>query len=160
MTTNRYLENRGWIDPLTLRINEHGYRECRYCGNSVLPPKRTFCSKQCVHEHRIRTSGSYLRQCVYARDRGMCAGCGVDTKIIARQLMDAENDLNELAKLRTQYNINTKRNITKMRKNGGGLWDADHIIDVQHGGGSCGLENIRTLCIQCHKKKTFEKKNI
>jgi hypothetical protein len=160
MTTNRYLENRGWIDPMTLRINEHGYRECRYCNQSIIPPKRTFCSKQCVHEYRLRSSGSYLRQCVYARDLGICAGCGVDTKFIARQLMDAMDNLDKLNELRTQYNIHNKRNITSLKKNGGGLWDADHIIDVQNGGGSCGLENIRTLCIKCHKKKTFEKKNI
>jgi 5-methylcytosine-specific restriction endonuclease McrA len=31
-------------------------------------------------------------------------------------------------------------------------WEADHIIPVSQGGGCCGLENYRTLCIPCHKK--------
>ena len=48
-----------------------------------------------------------------------------------------------------------KRKIWK-RKHGGGLWDADHIIAVKDGGGLCGLENIRTLCIKCHKNVTKE----
>lgn len=34
----------------------------------------------------------------------------------------------------------------------GGFWDADHIVTVKDGGGDCSLDNIRTLCIQCHKK--------
>lgn len=35
-------------------------------------------------------------------------------------------------------------------------WDADHIIPVCEGGGQCGIENYRTLCIPCHKKETKE----
>ena len=33
-------------------------------------------------------------------------------------------------------------------------WEADHIVPVVEGGGSCGLENIRTLCIPCHRRET------
>ena len=33
-------------------------------------------------------------------------------------------------------------------------WDADHITPVEHGGGSCGIENLQTLCHPCHKAKT------
>ena len=42
------------------------------------------------------------------------------------------------------------------KKFGGGLWDRDHIIPVKNGGGNCGLDNLRTLCIKCHKKVTKE----
>ena len=38
--------------------------------------------------------------------------------------------------------------------------DADHIKPVYEGGGSCGLDNIRTLCIACHKKNTTTKHDI
>ena len=34
------------------------------------------------------------------------------------------------------------------------LWEADHIVPVIEGGGECGLEGIRTLCVFCHKSET------
>jgi 5-methylcytosine-specific restriction endonuclease McrA len=33
-------------------------------------------------------------------------------------------------------------------------WEADHIIPVVRGGVGLGLDNIRILCTQCHKKET------
>ncbi len=36
------------------------------------------------------------------------------------------------------------------------LWDADHILPVAEGGGECDLDNIRTLCIRCHKAVTIQ----
>ena len=36
------------------------------------------------------------------------------------------------------------------------LWDADHILPVAEGGGECDLENIRTLCLICHRRVTQE----
>jgi len=35
-------------------------------------------------------------------------------------------------------------------------WDADHITPVEHGGGSCDLDNLQTLCHPCHKRKTAQ----
>jgi 5-methylcytosine-specific restriction enzyme A len=37
---------------------------------------------------------------------------------------------------------------------GGRQWDADHILPVVAGGGECGIENVRTLCIWCHRRET------
>jgi len=34
------------------------------------------------------------------------------------------------------------------------LWEADHIVPVCEGGGACGLDNLRTLCWQCHAGET------
>ena len=34
------------------------------------------------------------------------------------------------------------------------LWEMDHIVPVVEGGGSCGLDNLRTLCVACHRKET------
>ena len=36
------------------------------------------------------------------------------------------------------------------------LWDMDHIVPVVEGGGECDLDNLRTLCIWCHKRVTAE----
>lgn len=34
------------------------------------------------------------------------------------------------------------------------LWEADHIVAVVEGGGECGLEGFRTLCLRCHRLET------
>lgn len=34
------------------------------------------------------------------------------------------------------------------------LWEADHIVPVVEGGGECGLDGLRTLCLPCHKAET------
>lgn len=34
------------------------------------------------------------------------------------------------------------------------LFQADHIHPVSEGGGGCGLDNLRTLCVPCHKAVT------
>ncbi len=42
---------------------------------------------------------------------------------------------------------------TRMRKS---LWDADHILPVTEGGGECDVDNIRTLCLRCHRLVTAQ----
>lgn len=34
------------------------------------------------------------------------------------------------------------------------LWEMDHILPVVRGGGGCGLDNLRTLCLRCHRAET------
>ena len=60
---------------------------CRWCKGVVSGRRRTFCSDACVHEWRLRSSTSYLRECVLARDRGICALCGTDTVRRRREVM-------------------------------------------------------------------------
>ncbi len=36
----------------------------------------------------------------------------------------------------------------------GHAWHADHIKAVYEGGGACGMDNIRTLCVRCHAEVT------
>lgn len=87
------------------------------------------CSKECVHEHRLRSDPGYVRLKVWERDRGVCAGCGADT-------------MAEIPERR------------RRAKGSGHLWQADHITPVVEGGGECGLDNYRTLCTACHKRET------
>ena len=136
-----------------LEKNEEGLTKCRWCGKGVLPPRRTMCSKECVHELKLRSSGRYLRDQVYKRDRGVCSVCNTDTRVIAKKIL-VEVDKSKREEIMKENGISLKRKVWK-KKNGGGLWDADHIIAVKDGGGQCGLDNLRTLCIPCHKKVTF-----
>jgi len=97
-----------------------------------------------VHEWRLRSSTSYLRECVFARDRGICVLCRVDSVALRRRI------------LRLPFG----RRVIEMRSLGivrgrKSWWEADHILAVAEGGDSC-LDNIRTLCIPCHRGVTAE----
>lgn len=39
---------------------------------------------------------------------------------------------------------------------GQSYWQADHTVPVVEGGGLCGLEGLRSLCVPCHKQMTKE----
>jgi hypothetical protein len=59
---------------------------CRWCGLEVQGRRHTFCSDWCVHEWRLRTDPGYLREQVFARDRGRCALCHIDSVEAFRRL--------------------------------------------------------------------------
>jgi 5-methylcytosine-specific restriction protein A len=146
------------IDAKLLEKNEEGFVCCRWCNKSVKPPRKTMCSPECVHELSLRINGRYLRDCIYKRDKGICAMCNIDTKLTAKNLLllianKENNKEDKIEEYMKEYGISKKRKIW-IKKHGGGLWDGDHIIPVKDGGGLCGLENMRTLCIKCHKGVT------
>jgi 5-methylcytosine-specific restriction endonuclease McrA len=64
---------------------------------------------------------------VLARDHGICALCGLDTLARAHD-----------------------------RAHAGHTWEMDHVVPVCEGGGECGLDGLRTLCIACHRRVTAE----
>lgn len=117
----RTLATAGWVDQKALPRGPNGRACCRYCGNECAPPRLTFCSAACVHEHKIRSNPGYARLQVWKRDKGVCAIC--------------------------------KKACASISKSGT-EWQADHIVPVVEGGGSCGLENLRTLCTSCHAEET------
>lgn len=119
---------------------------CRWCELEILAKRRrTFCSDYCVHQWRLRTDPGYLRDQVFARDRGICASCQADTIAIYNALKRARGNA-RIAGL-SLYGMKT---ITSRRS----LWDADHIRPVAEGGGQCDLDNLRTLCLPCHREAT------
>jgi 5-methylcytosine-specific restriction enzyme A len=129
-----------------VRVGANGRGLCRWCGVEVSGRRRTFCSDPCVHEWRLRSSTSYLRDCVLERDRGVCAECGIDTLKLRRAVMR----LPFAARMKRIRELIDAGNFTKGRKS---WWEADHIIPVVEGGDS-SLDNIRTLCIACHRAET------
>jgi hypothetical protein len=136
-----------------IKYGENGYRLCRFCRKEVKPPKRTICSAVCLHEWKLRSDVKYLRDHVYQRDLGQCAICKIDTRYQKIKVEDlkrsaktsgANDELNQyLADIRVTPFESSKS-----------LWHADHILAVMDGGGQCGIDNIRTLCVSCHKGVT------
>jgi 5-methylcytosine-specific restriction enzyme A len=134
----------GWIRR-TGKRGPNGRGICRWCGSEVPIGRRTFCGDDCVHEWRLRTDPGYLRDQVLARDRGVCAVCGLDTLEFCRrlQLVPAR----KRRALRRQLDLHARRR---------SFWDADHILPVAEGGGECDLSNLRTLCLWCHQAHTAQ----
>ncbi len=113
---------------------------CRWCGAEVPKGRLTFCGAACVHEWKLRTDPGYLREQVFARDRGVCALCAVDTEALRKN----KRKLDYAVRKQFEKDWGLRRN----------LWDADHILPVCQGGGECDLGNMRTLCLKCHRQVT------
>ena len=129
-----------------LPTGPNGLPLCRWCELEILAKRRrTFCSDYCVHQWRLRTDPGYLRDQVFARDHGICHLCQADTVAIYAALKRARGNA-RIAGL-SLYGM---KSITSRRS----LWDADHILPVAEGGGQCDLDNLRTLCLPCHREVT------
>jgi 5-methylcytosine-specific restriction endonuclease McrA len=135
----------GWVDRKSIPRGPHGRGICRWCSLEVPRGRFTFCSEYCVHEWKLRSQPGYLRDQVFLRDRGVCAACATDTIAALRQLRSSRGARRQA--LLQQWRLGKRR-----RKS---LWDADHIIPVIEGGGECDLDNLRTLCLRCHRAATL-----
>ena len=143
MSTSRSMPG-GFADVVLLAKGQNGRTLCRLCALEVPLGRRTFCSEWCVHEWRLRSDPGYLREQVLLRDRGICAICSTDTGVAFL----------ELKRSRGGRRLALLEHWGLRRINRKTLWDADHILPVAEGGGECDLENIRTLCLICHREQT------
>jgi 5-methylcytosine-specific restriction protein A len=140
MSTARSMPG-GWIDRRKTPRGPNVRGLCRWCSLEVPPRRFTYCS-----EWKLRSQPGYLREQILKRDRGRCAHCGIDT-IQEHFRLKRARGASRVALLR-HWGMKTR-----MRKS---LWDADHILPVAEGGGECDVDNIRTLCLRCHRCVTME----
>jgi 5-methylcytosine-specific restriction enzyme A len=138
----------GWVDRKAVPRGPNGRGLCRWCSLEVPRGRYTFCSEFCVHEWKLRSQPAYLREQVFLRDRGICSACAIDTTREAQKLRYARGE-NRVALL-VHWGLR--------RRSRKSLWDADHIVPVIEGGGECDLENMRTMCLRCHRQATLELK--
>jgi 5-methylcytosine-specific restriction endonuclease McrA len=132
----------GWANRDALPKGANGRCLCRWCGLEVPAGRQTFCSDWCVEEWKLRSDPGHLRERVFERDRGVCAGCG----------LDCLTEFKRIRRLRGPSRI--KAAVAWGLKGRKSLWDADHIIPVSEGGGECDLSNMQTLCLKCHRNRT------
>jgi len=165
-----------------------GRKCCMWCGGYVPPPKRSFCSDACVASWRLRTGGTLLRGAVDARDKGVCAVCGLDTRRLTLMIYPDYYELQfqftqerfgkrfvhnltqeereawnrEAARIKHQV-VRLRSRIDSIWLRDGSLkttlWEADHIVPVIEGGGCCGVDNMQTLCLRCHYAKPRTRKS-
>jgi 5-methylcytosine-specific restriction enzyme A len=115
---------------------------CKGCGKEVPPSLWLFCSSSCADLWKLKTDTAYIREQVFLRDHGICARCGCDTVEALRQI----NALPSPQRKRRKQELKITGRKT--------LWDVDHVLPVFCGGGECSLDNLRTLCLVCHKRET------
>lgn len=145
MSTTRVMPG-GPADVADLPTGPNGRVLCRWCSLEVPAGRRTFCSDWCVEEWRLRSNPGYLREKTLERDRGVCALCG----------LDCIREFNRMRRLRGAARIRAFAAFGIRPNSRRSLWDADHVVPVSEGGGECDLSNIRTLCLNCHRKVTSE----
>jgi 5-methylcytosine-specific restriction protein A len=138
----------------------NGERLCRNCKGPMPKGARHNCSAKCSEEWQCKTSPSILRRVIERRDKGVCALCGIDTLALKREYTALRKELK--VKAWEDYPAN---DVCRAFLSHQGIppgracsdwWDADHITPVVEGGGECGPEGYRTLCIPCHKDVTAE----
>ena len=136
----------GRVNPEDLPRGPNGLAQCRQCSQEVQPPRKTFCCQKCVDLWVVRT-GSGMARFMRKRDKGICALCGLDCQALKRQYK-------KLLIKQSRVDFKVKHGIPANRS--GRFWDIDHIVPVVEGGGDSGLENLRCLCIPCHRRVTRE----
>ena len=171
-----------------LEKGPNGRNLCRWCKTEVKPPRRTFCSEQCIEQWQIRSNPGYAKQKVLKRDKGVCCLCGIDCVALIQQFQehieygrrqgyfyllptlpaDAILRIDELINNSTTMRQEQRDRMVRLSRLIGQypwayravrgrrrtLWDMDHVKPVVEGGGQCGLDNLRTLCISCHLDET------
>jgi 5-methylcytosine-specific restriction endonuclease McrA len=104
---------------------------------------------------------------VAQRDEGVCALCGLDARGLARALELAfKHAVRRWTKRRRRqapgmmsaYQLAREAVSSYAATRGfsfrAPFWHVDHTVPVSEGGGSCGLENLRTRCVPCHRNET------
>lgn len=110
-----------------------------------------------VEQYRlIKGHSATIRRLVFARDRGLCALCGLDCPAESRRCFvrwDAPEAQQQAAKRQRERFM--LRGFPPPRQSGKAWWQADHITPVVEGGQHT-MENLRTLCCLCHRLATAE----
>lgn len=132
---------------------------CRWCGEKVAPPRRSWCGPACVDAY-LEGDPTRFRSLVLERDKGVCAGCG-------RDCLALETALNERLGLAYRGELPERLRAVRWRKfllrlrpslvTGfhlqTSLWQADHVVPLSEGGAN-NPSNGRTLCLMCHRSET------
>jgi 5-methylcytosine-specific restriction endonuclease McrA len=140
---------------------------CVWCGghlpraSKVAGVKSTYCSRECAENGRLQRGGMYastqVRAQVFALEGGVCRLCGIDGHALYTRI----SALQPAERLNALCNANwklpkTPKALERLLQDPkeGDFWQADHIVAVAEGGGSCGLDNLQTLCVPCHTGDT------
>jgi len=161
MSTHRINPKAGYAKTADMQKGPNGRNLCRRCSVEVPKGKRTFCGPKCIEAWRLTTDPTFLRRMVKRRDKGKCRICGFDAELVKKALRELHRiTWTDWSRDGGHGGVKElKRPLAEFEKALGlghrvSLWDADHVVEVVKGGGECGLDNMQTLCLWCHREKT------
>ncbi len=126
------------------RIGPNGRKLCLWCDAEIGVRRRVWCGDACGSAYWDAATWRGLRAKVAKRDRGICALCREDCRALRRAYLALPKPKRRA--FAEAWQIPSRRR----RKT---WWDADHIVALAEGGDNA-LENLRTLCLPCHKLQT------
>lgn len=156
--------------------DSEGWWICRYCKKRITQGRRyrAWCSDACSNAAMERTYSDRARRALEKRQNGICCQCGLDTTELDHTL-DVLKSLSSIDpsvprdhfrndRIRRRHYDNVletllhamKRcgfNTSPFYRTWGVLWHMDHIVEHAEGG-TMEPDNLQTLCIPCHKRKT------
>jgi 5-methylcytosine-specific restriction protein A len=124
--------------------------ECTWCGGEVPHGRRTWCGDAaCVREFRLRHDWSYIRREVFTRDEGRCRLCGCEPQRITSLLCKIRCHSFHVWMVGRKFyeSLGFPNDITR------DWWEVDHILPRIEGG-TDDLDNLRLVCVPCHKRET------
>ncbi|KAK9844937.1 hypothetical protein WJX74_008894 [Apatococcus lobatus] len=150
-------------------------RLCITCGSAVscsLPAETVlegamhlFCGVECETNFCIRANSGAMRRALFKLERGVCQTCRLNCHALVGRIRTIEKGTDDWEARRRALLLllaptfgqhGAKAYLDRLVKYAveGNAWHADHIMPVHKGGGLCGLENLRTLCVLCHMEVT------
>ncbi len=159
-------------------LRQHLARErgtCTWCGAAVGKGRRSWCSQRCVDEFRSHCDPQYVLARINRWANGgcksawrvlRCESCGLDVNAracAARWMQKRVVGLRPHRRSRVGrrkkilrdrmasilYRARWDRRLLPLDQ-----WELDHVTPVCEGGGLCGPEGLRVLCVPCHRKAT------
>lgn len=151
-------------------------KKCRGCHADVPKGRSSWCSNNCYDTYEPKRVRWFCQQ----RDKYICHHCGVDAEKIRKRYEHAnrweapnqyryfQSGIFEREKYDAALKIAhrherrwrdaAKKRMAAMRAESWphtfrDWWEMDHIKSYSEGGLTV-LENVRTLCVLCHKKRT------
>jgi len=101
----------------------------------------------------LRVDAGYRRRRVFDRDKGVCAACGRDTIKLQKRVSRIFRKFKHKGSMHIIYRIKRLTGLDAAYSVWDHPWEADHIVE-QSAGGDSNMENLQTLCLVCHRRKT------